>query len=140
MATTYLLDDMEVYLSGAGLGLTFGTNFYASMLPDASDTPDTILVIFEYAGEAPEYMMGPRSLPAISQPHLQVVTRDVNYQAARADCESATRALEAIVNTTINTTFYQRVERLQDPFFMQRDAVRNRVYFVCNFAVMRVPS
>jgi hypothetical protein len=137
VATTYLLDDMEVFLSGAGLGLTFASNLFASMMPDE---PDSVTVMYEYSGYAPEYTMGPNSLPAIAQPHLQIVTRDVSYTSSRADCEAAARSLESICNQTVNTTYYERVARLQDPFFMKRDAVRNRVYFCCNFEVMRTPT
>lgn len=138
MTTTYLLDDMSGFLAAAGLGLTEMVNLYASMLPDA---PDMVVTLFEYAGLPPEYVMGADNpLPAISRPDLQVVARDVSYPAARATCEGATRALETICNQTINGTYYERVERNQDPFFMKRDSVRNRVYFVCNFSVMRSPS
>lgn len=137
MATTYLLDDATMYLAANIGGLTFGTNLFGGLLPD---TPDTAVACFEYSGEAPIYVMGPQTLPAISQPNLHVVCRDVSYVTARAQAEGCARALEQIVNMTVNTTYYLRVARLQDPFFMHRDAVKNRVYFACNFEVMREPS
>lgn len=135
--TTYLLDDMQIYVASNVGGLTFGTNLFVGAFPD---TPDTVTALFEYSGMAPEYVMGPSTLPAIAQPHLQVVTRDPTYPGARDQCETVARALEEICNQTVNGTYYLRVARLQDPFFMQRDAVKRRIFFACNFEIMREPS
>jgi hypothetical protein len=136
--TTYLLDDMVVYLEGYSPPFGFtDENLMEGWLPDQ---PDAVVALFEYNGLVPIYTMGPQTLPQIGQPHLQVVVRDVTYTGARDTCEGVTRALEGITNEVVNTTFYQRVSRLQDPFFMHRDAVKNRVYFACNFEVMRTPS
>jgi hypothetical protein len=137
MTTTYLLDDVGTYLAGAGLGLVEGTNLYLGYL---KDNPDSCLALFEYDGMAPMYTMGPQSLPAIAQPHLQIVWRDVGYVQARTGAESVTRALEQVTNQNVNGTYYERIERLQDPFFMQRDTVKYRVYFACNFGIMRTPT
>lgn len=138
-APTFLLDDVVAYLEAftPTLSLTFATNLYAGLLPDS---PDATVALFEYAGPAPIYLMGPRTLPAIAQPDLQVIVRDINYPMARQSAEAVARALEEIVNETVNTTFYERVARKQDPFFLRRDAVKTRVYFCCNFEVMREPS
>lgn len=137
MTTTYLLDDVTTFLTASAEPLTFGTNLFAGLLPD---NPDSATACFEYSGIEPLYTMGPSTLPAIAQPHLQIVARDISYTAARDSAEATARVLETVVNMALSGTNYLRIARLQDPFFMQRDTVKNRVYFACNFDVMRVPS
>ena len=145
MATTYLLDDMSVFLNGQDATIVPGKNLFLGLMPeptkDPLDVPVAASMLSEYGGAAPEYMFGPQSLPTMSHPRLQLVCRDEsnNYAAVRAHTETLTRYLESIVNQTINGTFYQRVERVQDPFFMHRDPSR-RIYFCCNFDVTRTPS
>lgn len=141
--STFLLDDLcQVYLPAQSLSLTFGTNLFAGLMPDANNNaeiPDAVTAISEFPGEAPEYLMGPSSLPAWTIPHIQVLSRNPSYTGARATCDAIVRALEKVVNQTINTTYYERIERLQDPFFLHRD-VNRRVFFACNMKVMRTPS
>lgn len=139
MTTTYLLDDIETYIvADVATNYTFGTNLFAGLMPD---TPDKCSVLFEYEGGAPDYVFGAsNSLPAISYPHLQVVSRDTSYAGSRTDANTICALLEGIVNQTINGTFYFRIARLQDPFFMHRDKVKNRVYFACNYEVFRQPD
>lgn len=135
---TYILDDLaQVFLPAAGLGLIFGTNLYAGLMPDH---PDVASTLFEYPGAKPEYVMGAANpLPAIAHPRVQVVSRNPDYQAGRDVIEQIVRTLEAVCNQTINGTYYERIERLQDPFLMHRDTSR-RCFFACNVDVARTPS
>lgn len=131
---TFLLDDIAAMLSAnPGNDLDSGTNLFIGLMPDQ---PDTATSVFEYDGSPPVYTMGPITTPAISQPHLQIVCRDVTYIAARAQCNLLTTEIEG-ADVTYNGTYYERVARLQDPFFMHRDTVKNRVYFACNFEIMK---
>lgn len=136
MAT--VLEDMIVFLTGAGLGFTLGTNLHASIIPDS---PDSVVAIFEYAGQPPDYVFGGRTLPAFSKPHVQVVTRGAAEDGLtpRTTIESVGRALEGIINQTINGTYYERVERVAEPSLLERD-VNRRALWVWNFAVTRTPT
>jgi hypothetical protein len=141
--TTYLLEDMAEYIA-ANTSYVGGTNLFASLIPD--DIEGLVVGIFEYQGQPPQYVMGAANpLPAISNPHLQVVVRadpmdsGDAYPNAMADATTICEALETIVNETVNGTLYFRVARLQDPFLMDRDA-RRRIYIACNYEVMRQPS
>jgi hypothetical protein len=140
--TTYLLDDMMVWLE-ANTEFVPGTDLFEGLVPQraGTDTPDVVVSLFEYAGPQPDYTFGPATLPAIAHPRIQVITRGASedYVTARNNCETIVRSLEQIVNTTVNTTGYLRVARLQEPFMAFRDAAR-RVFFSCNLEVMRIPS
>jgi Bacteriophage minor capsid protein len=131
MATVFL----PAYNSGS-LSLTFGTDLFAGLMPNS---PDNCVTLFEYPGEAPEYTMGPTSLPAISKPRLQVLVRNLDYMTGRAQIEAVVSALETICNETINSTLYERVARTQEPSFLHRDAAR-RIFFVANMEVQRSPT
>lgn len=126
MAT--ILEDLAVFLPTQSLGYTFGTNLFAQLMPDQ---PDALTSMFEYPGNAPEYVFGAANpQPALSHPRIQVVVRDTNPLTARSTIEAVTKKLEAVVNQTINGTYYERIERLQDPFFLHRDAKRRSFYAV----------
>lgn len=136
--TVFMLDDMAEYLdANPANDLTSGSNLRVGLMPDQ---PDSTTAIFEYSGLPPTYLYGPRTLPAISNPSLQIICRDVSYVTARAQCFLITEELEAITNLTVNGNYYERVSRKQDPFFLKRDSVRFRVYFACNFDVSFEPS
>jgi hypothetical protein len=136
--TTYLLDDMALYLAQ---NTTFipGQDLFAGLMPD--DLEGIMCALFEYEGGPPLYVMGAdQSLPAFSQPSLQVIVRSNDgYESSIVAITTVTKALERITNEVVNGTLYYRVARKSDPFLMDRDA-RRRVYHVCNFEVMRKPS
>jgi hypothetical protein len=141
MATTYLLDDMADWLGAdPTVNVTYvpTVNLIEGLLPDL---PDVAASLFEPPGGPDQYTMGPGTLPAFSQPSLQVITRGTqdDYMGPRQGIEAITRSLEGVCNTTINGTLYMRVARLAAPGFLHRDATR-RVFFVCNFDVQQVPS
>jgi hypothetical protein len=139
MPTTYVLDDLASSFLPSytpSLSLAFGTNLFAGLMPNS---PDECVALFEYPGGPPDYVFGPDSLPAISSPRIQVLVRDTKYALGRPLIENVVRALETIVNQTVNGTYYERVERLQEPYLLHRDAAR-RVFFACNLHVMRTPS
>lgn len=134
--TTFLLDDMQTYLAAAGLGLTFGTNLFASLLPDS---PDSCVMLWEYGAEEPVDTMGAATLPIMEIERFQVVTRDPDYQAAKSTAHGIWKALNKIGNQTVNGTVYQRVKSLQSPFFSHRDTPR-RIYLICNFRATKTPA
>ncbi len=130
---TVLEDLATVLLPGAGLGLTFGTNLFAGIMPTS---PDQAVSLFEYAGEEPEHVLGPvANKGGLRHPRVQVLVRvaEGNYLTGRNLIENVANALEC-ANTTINGTYYERIERMQDPFFVHRDQAR-RVFFAINMTI-----
>jgi hypothetical protein len=142
--STYLLDDLVIYIE-ANSSYVLGDNLFEGLMPQIATTeaPDTAVSLFEYAGEPPDYVYGSSTLPAIAHPRVQILSRSGpgvgSYALARDNCEAIVRILETITNTLVNTTWYERVARLQEPFMMHRDAHR-RTFFACNMEVFRTPS
>lgn len=139
MTTTYLLDDIAQTYLPANTPFVFGSNLYASLLPDFS--PDTSSVVNEYGGMKGHHTMGMDNsgLPAISTPRIQVLCRGDkdDYLTPRENAYIIWKALLSIANLTINGTLYERIESIQsEPFFLERDDTR-RVFFVCNYQVYR---
>jgi hypothetical protein len=135
------LNDVTTFLSSAGLGLTVGTNLFASLLPDQ---PDAAVAVFEYMPAPSDFTMGSGSLqtalPAIEESRVQIMCRDIeaNYNTNQATIEAIYRAMVQMSSSTIGGTFYQRFEPMQRPFFLHRDEKR-RVYHVNNYMILRTP-
>ncbi len=139
MATYPLTDLTQVFLP-ANTTLVFGTNLFASLLPDA---PDTAAALFEYpAGRGIDTYQVPGLPPGtstIEEYAIQAVCRDSSYQTVRTAIDVVYKALCTIGNQTVNGNFYYRVEAKATPFFLHRDATR-RVYYACNFRVLKRAS
>lgn len=136
-----VITDLVSYLpaQGAqnGTTLTFGTNFFAGIMPN---TPDLCVALFEYPGSDPEWVFG-TATPVFSMPRIQIVVRCVEgaYTTGRPLIEQITRTLEAATGTQITSTVYYDIKRLQDPFFMHRDTSR-RIYFAVNMGIRKSPG
>ena len=133
-----ILDDLNVFLAAytPTLNLVPNTNFFGGLMPNS---PDDATALFEYPGEPPTYTMGTQPTPVISHPRIQILCRSVSYATGRALIEAIVRALETIMNTTVNGVYYERIERVADPALLHRDAAR-RTFFSANMAVMRSPD
>lgn len=133
------LSDVITYLTSteAGLGLTFGTNFFASLMPD---TPNQVVVVDEFAGPAPDWVFS-EPLPGIEETHYQIISRDVeaNYAANQTTIQNIYRVVTAVAGVQIGGTNYLWWEPLHPPAFMGRDQNR-RILHVLNFAAMRQPN
>lgn len=131
-----ILEDLSVYLPTAGLGLTFGTNFFAGMLPDQ---PDVCTAIFEYPGSPPEHVMG-KPTPRIAHPRVQILVRQPDvagaYLLGRNLIDLITTTLENQTGQTFNGTHYIEISRIQDPFLLHRDPAR-RWFFACNLMIRK---
>lgn len=140
------LDEVATYIAAQSAGdaapLVWGTNLYASVLPDTdaagAATPDRCVALYEYGGAAETYTMGPATLPAWGSPHLQVVTRDVNYVGSRGLAQQLWKLLQQ-ANLTVAGTLWLRIEPLGQPYLLERD-VKNRVLCVANYEVNRVQT
>lgn len=103
-----MLQEMQVYLAGKFPALTVK---YGYMPKD----PVEVLVLYGYAGRPPEYTLaGGRT----ARPGLQLVARSMTYAAAHGRLKSAQAELEAVINATVGSSFYRRIEPVQEPFPM----------------------
>jgi hypothetical protein len=133
MAFSPLLVDLTEYIE-ANTSLVSDQDLFASILPDITDP---CVALLEYKGAAGLETMGAGTLPAISVPKFQVISRATDYLTSHNNAWEVHRALIAISNTTINSVPYLRVQPLQtEPFFLERDDSR-RVYFCCNYMPYR---
>lgn len=135
-----LLDEVAKYLQDNGIG-TVGTNIFKSYSPDA---PNTLLIVYETGGFAPQDTFGNStcSFAVWENPTLQIVCRSTDYEIARNKAEDAFRALQSVTNEILKPsssatgTFYLRISATQSPFRMGVDEnARNLV--ACNFNVMK---
>ena len=121
-----LLADLGTFLAANGAG-TVGTTIFEAQMPD-----DAIgLCLNEYGGESPDYVLNDAGVH-IEHPRFQVYCRHTNYATGRALIETAYEALATIVNQTIGSGFYLRVEPLQAPFSVKppQDALGRWEFFV----------
>lgn len=137
MASNPPLNDVITYLTGAGLGLTFGTNLFASLMPDS---PDTCVTVIEYPGAGPDWMMG-IALPGVEETNYQVVARvpEASYNANQTTIQNIYRSISTVVDQQIGGTNYLWFEPLHSPAFSHRDEKR-RIHHLVNFVAMRQPN
>jgi hypothetical protein len=132
-----ILQDLCIYFlptyNSGSLDLALGTNLFAGTLPDE---PDDCVALLEYPGGPVDHVFG-QGTPEQHKPRVQVVVRNTDYLTGRDQIDAVTTALESIVNQTINSVLYLRVEQQQDPFALHRDPAR-RFFFACNFECNRV--
>lgn len=128
-----LLDDLGTYLAANVGSLTLGTNLFLGRMPD---DPDTCVTLYEYSGNDPVNVMGGDAMPPVEQPRVQVATRAAGYATAHDLAYTCWTQLEGVLNETLTSTLYHRVEALQSPFPLSRDA-QDRVVFAQNYQVIK---
>lgn len=128
-----ILDNIGTLLETEIVSLTLGTNLFLGRLPDE---PDTAVALFETGGEAPVNTMGGGQYE-LEQPRLQVLTRGAAYSATHTLAMSVWLELEAIANSTLSSTLYQRITAVQSPFPLERDSL-DRIIFSQNFRIQKV--
>lgn len=119
------LTELGVYLAGASLGLTVGTNLFYGPVQDRPET--TALVgLLPYFGSRPsEGQFGAAAL-AYEWPRVQVNVRGVpdGLEGALTMAESVYQALGQVQAQTLSTTFYHQITCLQPPYVLRYDAHR----------------
>lgn len=110
------LDELKAYLVTA-LVADDDVIFMGS----SPDFPDDVLVIFEYPGNAPEYVQNSFD-PAVEKPQIQVVARSKRYELAKAMADKAWVALARVTNTTLSGTRYRSVRPNGSPGLVGRDS------------------
>lgn len=106
-----LLADLGTFLAANGAG-TVGVTIFEAQMPDDVNAG---LCLNEYGGESPDYVLNDAGVH-IEHPRFQVYCRHTNYATGRALIETAYEALATIVNQTVGSALYLRVEPLQGPF------------------------
>ena len=74
--------------------------------------------------------------PNLEVPSLQVRCRATSYATAEALANDVWGVLVLILNETLTSTKYLRIEAQQSPFPLERDT-QDRVIFIANFNVIK---
>ncbi len=129
-----VLDDVAALLAEAGLG-TPGTDLFLARSPDS---PDTVTVIREYGGMAPDYLYGSPD-PTEEYPRVQIECRDTDYAVARLRVERCARILGAVRDRVVNDSFYYRISPLGSPVPLGEDESQ-RARIIVNLEAAKSPS
>lgn len=100
-------------------------------------SPDDAVALIQYAGLRPEFVHNTAGISR-DRPALQVHVRSKVYATAQARAQAIYALLAALVNETIEGTFYQRLEALGAPFLLDRDA-NDRTVIASNYYASRTP-
>ena len=124
-------DDLAVYLAAKGRGTLASTIF----VNDKPSTPDAVICLFGYAGQPPEWT----STGRYDRPSVQVLVRGAKNAAgaARTLIENIYKDLDGLTDTTINGTYYQRIEAVQSGATPMGKDENGRIEYVWNFTVSK---
>ena len=129
------LTDIGSYLHAASIStadLTLGTNLILGRLPDS---PDTCVALIQTGGTGPTDTFG-TSYPPLETQGLQTLIRASAYATAEALAVDVFKSLTAVDNETLTSTLYLKIEALQSPFALERDA-QERLIMSCNYNVIK---
>lgn len=130
------LDDIGAHVAASSTptaSLTLGTNLFLGRRPN---DPDTIVALFETAGEPPTLTFGSNTAPPVESRGLQVQVRAASYTTSEALATEVWTALCLIDDEVIGTTRYLLADPVQSPFPLERDA-QDRMVHVVNFNIAR---
>lgn len=130
-----LVEEVGTALQTAGVG-TLGTSLFLNSLPETTGT--FAVGIFETGGLAPGRTMGTSYL-TYERARIQVQCRASASTLARKKLNHVFIELEETYNTTLSGTTYLRIEAVQSPFLLTRDA-GGRTVFAANFDCWRRPT
>ena len=123
-----LLEDISLRLDTQGRG-TRGTNLFISRSPDS---PDNVVVVWEFMGQEPYNTMGPSgTAPYVKRPRFQIVVRNTSYASAQTLADQIFTDLHWF-SGTIDSTDYLLIRALDQPFSIGEDENR-RAQLACNY-------
>ena len=130
-----MLDDVGTFMAAnvTAATLTLGTNLFLGRLPES---PDTCVAIYETAGTAPDDVFGADSAPPIENAGLMCHTRAIAYSDCQSLAVDIMKTLSKVINETLTSTYYYKVEPSQSPFGLMRDD-QERMVFSCNFTAVK---
>lgn len=121
-----MLKDIGEYLEAEGVG-TLGKDIFLGLLPD---TPDTCVVLYEYAGSPPDLHWNGE------YPGLHIKVRANDYVAVRAKVKAVSAALHGLYETILNDTRYLLIKAKGSPEVFDRDE-KDRIIMFINFDIMK---
>ena len=130
-----MLDDVGTFMAAnvTDTTLTLGTNLFLGRLPD---DPNTCVAIYETAGTAPDDVFGADTAPPIENAGLNCHTRAAAYSDCQSLAVDVMKTLSKVINETLTSTAYYKIEATQSPFALMRDE-QERMLFSCNFMVAK---
>jgi hypothetical protein len=124
--------DIATQIQALGFG-TLGTTIFVNTRPES---PDDLIAVFGYAGQAPDRN---HAGEAIDNPSVQVWVRNTSNGTARQIIEQIYQALDGMFNTYLSGTFYLEVTALQCATPMGKDEA-DRSEYVVNFTCSKIRS
>ncbi len=124
--------DIATQLQALGFG-TLGTTIFVNTRPES---PDDLIAVFGYAGQAPDRN---HSGEAIDNPGVQVWVRNTSNGTARQIIEQIYQQIDGTFNTFLSGTNYLRITALQCASPMGKDD-NNRSEYVVNFTCSKIRS
>lgn len=117
-----MLTEIGDYLEVAGVGTVntptaVGTIFKSTR----PDTPDDCLTLYQYNGNAPEYVQDVVG-PDVEVPQLQVMARARSYPVAEQLAYAAWLVLSAVRNQVLGTVYFRSIMPNSSPGYLGRDA------------------
>ena len=130
-----MLEEMAGYLESAGVGIFTPTTGKPRtiFLSHRPASPDTVLVLYEYA-------RGARDFEGYKTPGLHIDVRGPprNYTTPRALIESVINTLHGVANSTIGSSRYLVIQLLGEPERIDYEEDKSRVVLGCNFNIVFV--
>jgi hypothetical protein len=118
----------DMIIGDLGTGTNYGSNVFVDYKPP---TPDNIVSVFGYAGQAPVHTTDHQEL---GKPSIQVWVRNTSAATARSQIESIMAELDGLANVTLGGTYYLGIFANQSPEPMGKDEL-GRSEFAVNFSV-----
>lgn len=128
-----VLDEVAIFLQTAGVG-TIGTDLFKGSRPDE---PDDCVTIYEYPGNASEYVQN-KPTPNQESVQLQIVGRGKQYEVVRAKVKIAWDAMQ-LVQATLSGVKYRRLHPNASLGLIGRDN-NDRVLIGFNATAEKEPS
>ncbi len=130
-----LLTDIGTFLAAnvTDTTLTLGTNLFLGRMPDS---PDTCVAIYETGGNAPTDVFGADTAPPIENAGVMCHTRASSYSDCQSLAVDIMKTLTKVINETLTSTTYYKIEAVQSPFGLERDE-QERMIFSCNFTAVK---
>jgi hypothetical protein len=129
-----MLDEIAEYLDHQGYKV-YGTDLFTY---EAPDTPDRVALLTSYPGEEPLRVKG-MPLPIQERPRMQISNRARNSIVAEQDALLVANLLDGF-RGIISGVEYSSIRALQSPHRMPGRDNKNRVWVVCNYAIVKEPS
>ena len=131
-----MLDEIGDYLDANVGALTLGTNLFLGRMPE---TPENAVAVYEPSSAPPSYSLGGSGVPDLERPRIQIHVRNTVYATGRSLAYTIWVAMNQIVSETLGTTYWLRVESVDSPHFLMRDA-NDRPIFNMNFQGLKEPA